>query len=111
MEKRMKYAEWEREYVKLSGGNKPPRQDVWNAALRHGDRDNPSDIDVNDAIKDRGLIQIQHAIKYSMCYHVWEKHGFGYRCKKCDYYTGMSDLTQIIKQVEEKKCLGEKDPA
>lgn len=31
------------------------------------------------------------------CNHQWERHGHGYKCQNCDYYTGMdTKLNQLI---------------
>lgn len=33
----MQFEEWNAEYLKNSGGKKPSRETVWNAAQRHGE--------------------------------------------------------------------------
>ena len=37
--------------------------------------------------------------KKAKCKHEWIKHGYGYLCRKCEYYTGLcSILNGLIKK-------------
>jgi len=44
-------------------------------------------------------------LTYGMCKkHNWIKHGFGYKCKSCEYYTGYNiELNKLIEKLKSKK--------
>ena len=47
--------------------------------------------------------EVNEVAKYVLCSndgHDWEAHGHGYKCTKCDFYTGThSELNKLIRGV------------
>jgi len=43
--------------------------------------------------------KILESLKKIECAHKWKEAGYGYECKKCDYYTGQDEeLNELIKK-------------
>ena len=41
---------------------------------------------------------ISDRLKVLECNHIWTDYGHGYKCNKCEYYTGQwGDLNKLIK--------------
>jgi hypothetical protein len=48
-------------------------------------------------IRARNEMKIQNLEKEITCDHTWNKHGLGYVCLRCEYYTGQdTDLNYLI---------------
>ena len=57
-------------------------------------RKSPTTLFINASIQEK----IDKLKLHVDCEHEWVEHGFGYKCTKCDYYTGMWDeLNELIK--------------
>jgi hypothetical protein len=56
--------------------------------------------EVNDYIIERSMSSIAYFLRQAQCKHEWHKHGFGYKCDKCDYYSGMDQ--EINKMIEKQ---------
>jgi hypothetical protein len=55
-------------------------------------------MSANDIILKKCMDSIAYSIKIATCDHAWYSFGFGYRCHKCDHYTGMdTELNLKIK--------------
>jgi hypothetical protein len=49
--------------------------------------------------------------KQNDCRHEWGKYGFGYRCQKCGYYSGLNtELNDAIKILNEATVTAEAGP-
>jgi len=43
--------------------------------------------------------RIEGLLRIMVCKHLWQKHGFGYKCETCGYYTGLdNELNELIKK-------------
>lgn len=43
---------------------------------------------------------ITNTLKHMACDHVWFHYGHGYKCQKCDWYTGLN--TKLNKLIEKQ---------
>ncbi len=52
---------------------------------------------VKKYIKKRNSRIIDKLAAQIYCKHKWKEHGYGYMCRKCDYYSGRgNDLNELI---------------
>ena len=60
---------------------------------------------LNEYIKAEQYSVITKALRFIMCEHPdWYKHGLGFQCAKCDYYTGTnSALNKAIEELSPKR--------
>jgi len=47
-------------------------------------------------ITEQNIKQISNLTKQIMCKHQWKKNGFGYKCFKCNWYTGLDENLNIM---------------
>jgi len=65
--------------------------------------------DVNMYIIEQRAESIANDLQIMLCKHVWEKHGYGYKCKKCSEYTGLNnELNSMIKKNFKARFKGNK---
>lgn len=48
-------------------------------------------------LSERIASNVNNFLIIQKCDHEWQEYGYGYKCEKCNHYTGMSELTKIIK--------------
>lgn len=43
---------------------------------------------------------LEENFKIACCKHLWDKYGWGYKCRECSYYTGTDDkFNKLIKKL------------
>ena len=55
---------------------------------------------IKDYITKQNIMLIKGYLSEINCKHKWQEYGGGYKCLKCNYYTGLNDtLNNLIKKL------------